>query len=220
MLMIKEKTKETVLIVDDIPDNLQLLTKMLSSNGYIVRAVKSGEAAITSIQKKPPDLILMDIIMPGLNGFDVCRKIKAMKQFKNIPIIFLTALNDVKQKVLAFQSGGVDYITKPFSSEEVLTRIHTHLQLFRLNNELIEKNKDLSKRNRKMKQKQQELKQALDNIKKLQGLIPICAKCKKIRDDEGFWDQVEVYISKHSDVKFSHGICPDCARLLYPDIFD
>jgi response regulator RpfG family c-di-GMP phosphodiesterase len=109
--------------------------------------------------------------------------------------------------------GGVDYITKPFQVEEVLTRVNTHLTIHYLQKNLQEKNQLLQEKNT-------QLQEALDNIKTLKNLLPICANCKKIRDDEGFWKQVETYIGEQLDVQFSHGICPDCARELYPEYYE
>src|SRR4028118_353821 len=108
------QSKESILIVDDTPANLQLLAQMLSEQGYKVRMAQDGTMALMSIQSSPPDLILLDIMMPQLNGYEVCSKLKASTQTKDIPIIFISALNEVFDKVKAFEVGGVDYITKPF----------------------------------------------------------------------------------------------------------
>lgn len=121
-----------ILIVDDIPANLRLLSDMLRASGYQVRAAGSGTMALRSIAVELPDLILLDARMPEMDGFEVCRRLKADEKFKQIPVIFLSALNDTADKVEAFNAGAIDYITKPFEPTEVLTRIRNHLQLYNL----------------------------------------------------------------------------------------
>lgn len=118
-----------ILIVDDSPENLQLLSQMLNEQGYKVRAVLSGTQAVAAAQASPPDLILLDIMMPEMSGYDVCQHLKADERTFDIPVLFLSALDDVEDKIKAFTSGGVDYITKPFQPQEVLARVRTHLEL-------------------------------------------------------------------------------------------
>jgi signal transduction histidine kinase len=133
-------SKESILIVDDTPANLQLLAQMLSEQGYKVRMAQDGTMALMSIQSSPPDLILLDIMMPELNGYEVCSKLKASSFTKDIPIIFISALNEVFDKVKAFEVGGVDYITKPFQAQEVLARVEHQLHIRRLTQQLLEQN--------------------------------------------------------------------------------
>jgi len=128
--------KGNILIVDDTPANLRLLSNMLTEQGYKVRAVVNGQMALTTTRAVPPDLILLDINMPGMNGYEVCQQLKADDATRAIPIIFISALDEVQDKVKAFTVGGVDYITKPFQFEEVLARVETHLSLCRLQKEL------------------------------------------------------------------------------------
>jgi signal transduction histidine kinase len=118
-----------VLIVDDTPANLQLLSDLLLNCGYIVRAAVSGKLALESVCNSPPDLILLDIMMPEMDGYQVCEELKRSKQLKDIPIIFLSALGETVDKVKAFEAGGVDYICKPFQCGEVEARVKTHLEL-------------------------------------------------------------------------------------------
>ncbi len=214
-----DSKQKNILIVDDTLDNLRLLSKILLDSGYKVRAVSNGTKALATIKKEPPDLILLDIMMPEMNGLEVCGRLKSKKITDHIPVIFLSALHDVKDKINAFKAGGVDYISKPFQVEEVLVRINTHLTICELQNQLELKNNQLHEQNKQLKRRQAELQQTLENIKTLQGLIPICANCNKVRDDNGFWEQVESYISKHSEAIFSHCICPDCAKKYYPEIW-
>jgi sigma-B regulation protein RsbU (phosphoserine phosphatase) len=145
-----ETLKESILIVDDAPANLRLLSQMLSKLGYGVRAVTSGKRALTSVRTAPPDLILLDIKMPGLDGYEVCKHLKADPETSNIPVIFISALDDIQDKVQAFATGGVDYITKPFQIEEVLARVDTHLALRRLQSQLRDANRKLMDANERM----------------------------------------------------------------------
>jgi sigma-B regulation protein RsbU (phosphoserine phosphatase) len=118
-----------ILIVDDMPANLSVLTSMLNQRGYLVRPAISGPVALKAAQKSLPDLILLDIMMPGMDGYEVCEQLKENPQTREIPVIFISALSDILDKVRAFNVGGVDYITKPFQAEEVLARVQTHLAL-------------------------------------------------------------------------------------------
>lgn len=133
-----------ILVVDDTPDSLRLLVSILSEQGYRVRAAPNGRLALSAAQKLPPDLILLDINMPEMDGYEVCRCFKADERTCHIPIIFLSAWSDVFDKVKAFSVGGVDYITKPFQVEEVIARIRTHLTICSLQKTLRQKNEDLT----------------------------------------------------------------------------
>jgi PAS domain S-box-containing protein len=127
--MLSATSKGTVMIVDDMPDNLRLLSSMLKNQGYSVRALAKSPLALLSIQTDHPDIILLDVNMPELNGYQVCKLIKQDEQTRHIPVIFISALDELVNKVEAFRVGGVDYITKPFHVEEVLVRIETHLSM-------------------------------------------------------------------------------------------
>ena len=116
-------SKGNILIVDDTPDNLRLLSTMLESQGYQVRKAINGQIALRGVIMAPPDLILLDINMPQMNGYEVCEKLKSVEQTSEIPVIFISALDQTLDKVKAFEMGGVDYITKPFQIKEVLARI-------------------------------------------------------------------------------------------------
>lgn len=118
-----------ILIVDDTPANLTLLAGMLRENGYKVRPVPSGALALSAVQSKPPDLILLDVTMPNMDGYEVCHRLKSDVRFKDIPVIFISALTETMDKVKAFGCGGLDYVTKPFQFEEVEARVKTHLKL-------------------------------------------------------------------------------------------
>lgn len=194
--------KGIILAVDDTHASLKLITDILAATGYVVHPVDSGELALASVVTSPPELILLDIVMPGISGFDVLRWLKAREASRDIPVIFLSTLNETSQRVEGLKLGAVDYIHKPFQTEELLVRVQTHVELRRMRVRL--------------EQQADELRAALAKVKLLSGFIPICANCKKIRDDKGFWSQIETYIRDHSEAEFSHGICPECMRELYP----
>lgn len=135
--------KADILVIDDTPENLALLSQMLTEKGYKVRSVTKGSTALRGAKAAPPDLILLDVKMPEMNGYEVCHHLKADDRTRNIPVIFISALGDVFDKVKAFQAGGVDYITKPFQVEEVLARLDTHLTIRNLQIKLQAKNTQL-----------------------------------------------------------------------------
>jgi putative two-component system response regulator len=121
-----------ILVVDDTSENLTLLSSMLRNCGYIARPVPNGRLALQAARGNPPDLILLDITMPEMDGYEVCRQFKADPKLKEIPILFISALAQTSEKLKAFEVGGVDYITKPFQLEEVKARVETHLKLSKL----------------------------------------------------------------------------------------
>jgi DNA-binding response OmpR family regulator len=212
--------KDTILIVDDSPTNLGVLFDYLRNSGFKVLVAEDGEGALQRAGYARPDIILLDVLMPGLDGFETCRRLKANEETKNIPVIFMTALSDTVDKLKGFEAGAVDYVTKPVEVAEVLARIRTHLTLRNLqkqlqtaNNTLTEKLQELDRTNVELQRRNTELQEALNTIKTLSGFVPICAWChKKIQDEEGQWIRLELYIEEHSEARFTHGICPDCVR--------
>lgn len=132
--------KGNILIVDDTPANLRLLSRMLVEQGYKVRPVPDGPLALAAASAEPPDLILLDICMPGMDGYEICGRLKADAQTRDIPVIFISSVREVDAKVRAFAAGGVDYVTKPYNVEEVLARVETHLALRNLQKSLQEAN--------------------------------------------------------------------------------
>jgi len=208
-----------ILIVDDTPANLRLLAGILGEQDYKVRLTPNGKLALKSAQAIPPDLILLDIKMPGMNGYEVCEALKGDPRTRDIPIIFISALDQTEDKVKAFTFGGVDYVTKPFQVEEVLARVETHLALRQLHRQLQAANGELVRRLEELEIRNEELQTALSTIKTLSGLVPICAWCgQNIQDDNGQWVKVEVYLQARSEVEFTHGICPDCKQKSMNDI--
>lgn len=214
------------MVVEDNLETLKLMVNTLQKNGYHALPANSGEIALNAMSALLPDLVLLDIRMPGMDGFEICRQLKADDRTRHIPIIFLSAEADRNERVEVFGLGAVDFVSKPFHQEELLARISTHLELWHLRKTLEQSNSKLYQTNsllhdeiteRKKAEEENknlilELKNALAQVKKLEGIIPICMYCKKIRDDKNCWNQLEQYISDHSEAHFSHGMCPACAE--------
>lgn len=195
--------KATILIVDDTPTNLALLFHALEEEGYRVLVNTSGQTSLRTARQIKLDIILLDVMMPGIDGFETCRQLKLDAATADIPIIFLTALTDTIDKVKGLKLGAVDYVTKPIEIEELLARITTHLTIRNLQAEVEQRNAELLETNQK-------LQDALNTIKTISGIIPICAWChNKIREDDQ-WIELVAYFHKHTDAKFTHGMCPDC----------
>lgn len=155
----------TILVIDDNPTNLQVLYKALSDRGYDVLVEMDGKSGIELVKNSPPDLILLDVMMPGIDGFETCRRLQADPLTKEIPIIFMTALSDTVDKVKGLSLGAVDYISKPFQQEEVLARIKVHLKLRRLSLQLAEQNQQLEER---VKQRTAKLYKTIEELNQTQ----------------------------------------------------
>ena len=198
-------TKARIIIVEDQGIVALSLKNMLHNLGYKVpTVVSSGEEAVEQALRTHPDLVLMDIMLAQeMDGIEAAGHIQRQT---DIPVIYLTAHSDDATLQRAKITEPFGYLIKPFEEREL--RITIEMALYR---HLLE---------RKLKERTLELEKALAEIKTLSGLIPICASCKNIRDDQGYWQQVEAYIQAHSEARFSHGICPECAKELYPDYYD
>jgi sigma-B regulation protein RsbU (phosphoserine phosphatase) len=194
------------LIAEDNSTTRLLLESTLSDWGYEVVATRDGTEAWHELQReKAPDLILLDWKMPGMDGIEVCRKLRRLPDAQAVHVILVTARGGKDDVVAGLEAGADDYITKPFEPSELRARLQAGARI-------VELQKNLAERVR-------ELEGALAKVKQLQGLLPICAYCKKIRDDHNYWQQVEAYISSHSEAQFSHGICPDChERVVKPEL--
>jgi len=186
-----------ILIAEDDPVSRKLLETLLIKWGYEVVVTCDGEQAWEKLhQKDSPKLAILDWMMPGIDGVEVCRKAREADSTKTTYIILITAKGSKEDIVEGLQAGADDYLTKPVNSKELQARLQVGIRILELQNSLADRVTELEK--------------ALSHIKTLQGFLPICSYCKKIRNDQDYWEQVEGYITKHSEVVFSHGICPDC----------
>jgi CheY-like chemotaxis protein len=195
-------TGSKIMVVEDEAITAMYIKSSLAKMGYTVcGTASSGSDAIKQAELMSPDIIIMDISLKGdMDGVEAAALIR--KSF-DIPIIYLTAHTDNGTVGRAKESEPYSYILKPFRERELNIAIEIALYKHKMEKE--------------QKALTLKLQEALDQIKILKGIIPICSSCKKIRDDKGYWQQVEEYISDHSDAEFSHGICPECAAKLYPE---
>ncbi|MBN1313224.1 MAG: hybrid sensor histidine kinase/response regulator [Anaerolineae bacterium] len=160
-----------ILVVDDIPTNLEVLSTILESQGHKVRVATNGQQAIELVYNEPPDLILLDILMPGITGYDVCRQLKADPAVASIPVVFVSALDETFDKVQAFEVGGVDYITKPFQAEEVIARAEIQLEVGQLQKKLIEQIKTEENINRQLSEANARLKNLLKDREEIFSIM-------------------------------------------------
>ena len=186
----------TVLIVDDEPVIREVLASHLRAAHHRAVQAAGGEEALRQLETESIDLVLLDVMMPKMSGYQACREIRRQRTREELPIIFLSAKNQVEDLVSGFADGANDYLTKPIGKRELLARVSTHLDLLAMHREQAEE------------------------VETLRGLLSICSSCKKIRDDDGEWRQMESYIDDHSEASFSHGICPSCTEELYDDLMD
>lgn len=212
----------SILIVDDSLDQQLLLRMILNKAGHQDLLLADSAAAAyghLGIDHPPPadqphpiDLILMDFLMPNTDGVAATRHIKSRDFLRDIPVIVITAKTDLDNLQAAFSAGAMDFITKPVNSVELHARVNSALTL--------KKEMDCRKaREQELRRSNEELQRALREVKVLKGLVPICASCKKIRNDQGFWQQLEEYLQQHSEAEFSHGLCTPCIKKLYPGVY-
>jgi DNA-binding response OmpR family regulator len=187
-----------ILIAEDSRVTRLLLKDTLVKWGYDPIACSDGDEAwrILENEKDPPQLAILDWMMPKLDGLELCRKIRRTPDLQIIYIIMLTSRYLKEDIVKGFESGADDYLVKPFDKDELYARLKVGARVVELQSSLAGQVK--------------ELEESLSRVKLLQGLLPICTYCKKIRNDKNYWEQVEGYLSKHSEAQFSHGICPEC----------
>jgi len=195
-----------VLIAEDDAVSRRLLEATLAKWGYEVIVTADGLQALEALtQPEAPSLAILDWMMPGLDGAQVCLKARAVAGERLLYMILLTAKGRKEDIVEGLTAGADDYMVKPFDRDELKARISAGERILRLQAELAARVK--------------ELELALVNVKLLQGLLPICCYCKKIRNDQNYWQQVDTYVSEHSEAQFTHGICPDCRdKIVKPEL--
>jgi DNA-binding response OmpR family regulator len=190
----------TVLIADDEESSRKLVRAILKSTGYALIEASNGQETLTLLQKSTTPIVgLIDWEMPELDGLEVCRQARLASDLPPLFLILLTVRDSLQDVVAGLQSGANDYVTKPFDHTELLARVNVGARLVELQQALIDQAR--------------ELRDALAQFRQLSGLLPICSYCKKIRDDKNYWQQVESYVSEHTDAQFSQGICPECYNL-------
>ncbi len=187
----------TVLVADDHDVNRKLLRTILAAEGYTVIEAANGIDALNVLESSDTPIVgLIDWEMPEMEGIEVCRQARALPHAMPLFLILVTVRDTKRDVVTGLMAGANDYITKPFDKTELLARVKVGAQMVELQQTLTER--------------VEELKEALISVKQLSGLLPICSYCKKIRDDQNYWQQVESYVGKHSEAQFSHSICPQC----------
>ncbi len=186
-----------VLIAEDDGVSRHLLEVALQRRGYKVVSCVDGLEALAALQRDDaPQLAILDWMMPGMEGLEVCRRIREEESSRPIYIVMLTAKGRREDIVAGLEAGADDYVTKPFDEQELIARLRVGARIVELQSSLAERVR--------------ELEEALSRVQQLQGLLPICSYCKKVRDDSNYWQQVEGYVAEHSGVRFSHSVCPEC----------
>ena len=186
-----------ILIAEDDSVTRRALEAALVKWGYDALVTSDGNEAWNALQQKEkPKLAILDWMMPGMDGIEICRKVREIPDFGPLYIIMLTVRERNEDIVAGLQAGADDYVTKPFDYEELRARVQVGIRIIRLEADL----RDLVKK----------LECALSKVNQLQGLLPICTYCRKVRDDQNYWHQVEIYVTEHSDAQFSHTYCPEC----------
>jgi phosphoserine phosphatase RsbU/P len=186
----------TVLLADDDKLTLNVLHDVLVDAGYDVITATDGEQAWKKLQESDALVAILDWIMPGIEGVEICRRAQSDPQFANRYFILLTGKSAAEDVVKGLQAGASDYLRKPFEQTELLARVEVGVRFTDLQ--------------RKLEDRVQELERALVQVRRLEGLLPICSYCKRIRNEQDYWERVDAYISQHANVRFSHNICPDC----------
>ncbi|HET9438944.1 MAG TPA: response regulator [Longimicrobiales bacterium] len=186
----------TILLADDDKLTLNVLNDTLTRAGYNVITATDGEVAWKKLQEADAQVAILDWIMPGMEGIEICRRANGDPQMANRYFILLTGKSSTEDLVAGLQAGASDYLRKPFDEPELLARVEVGVRFVELQ--------------RKLAERVQELERALTQVRRLEGLLPICSYCKRIRNEQDYWERVDAYISQHANVRFSHNICPEC----------
>lgn len=208
-----------ILIIDDEPVHLNMMMETFIEAGEPYNVIKTldPDTALKLARDHQPDLIITDWDMPKMSGIDLIRGLKSNELTRDIPVIMCTGVMTTSENLqMALDAGAVDYLRKPIDGVELISRTKSMLKLANSFKQIKEHERELLDQTIQLEKKQVDLQEALNNIETLRGFVPICAKCKNIRDDKGFWQQVEAYVSKHSLAVFSHSLCPSCVKELYP----
>lgn len=194
-----------ILIAEDDNTSRTMLEAVLQKFGHDVIKTCDGAEAWQVIQgPDAPRMVILDWSMPEIDGLELCRRIRTMTTDQPPFIIMLTSRDSRKEIVTGLDAGADDYLIKPYDPEELRARVNVGRRMIEIQCRLADRIRERD--------------EALEQIKTLRGIIPICACCKKIRDDKGYWNQVEVYVSQHSDAEFSHGLCPECFEKAYNEV--
>ena len=197
----------SIMLIEDSDEDAQLVREMLDDRGYdyVLKRTDRLSSGLRLLEEEFFDVVLLDLGLPDSAGFDALTQIR--NQAPPLPIIILTGLSDEALAVKAISLGAQDYLVKGNFATDALYRSISHS---------IERQRLETERERLIL----ELQEALSKVKQLSGLLPICASCKQIRDDKGYWTQVEVYMSEHTEIDFTHTVCPECTKKLYPEYYD
>lgn len=196
-----------ILIADDDTASRAVLTGVLAAAGYDVVATADGAQAWQALQQPDaPRLAILDLLMPSIDGLEVVRLVRILPVEWPPYLIMLTAKGDKPDVVAGLDAGANDYLAKPFDPGELLARVEVGRRMIEMQLQLATK--------------VDELRLALEQVRTLRGIVPICSGCKSIRDDQGYWKQVETYVRDHTEAEFSHGVCPSCMKRLYPQFAD
>ena len=199
-----DNSEISILVVDDDPDILLATARILKKEGYQVLQAETGNQCLEMVYKEHPDLVLLDVILPDILGTEVCAELRNNTDHRQQYILlmsgFKTSSNDQAD---GLDAGADGYIARPVSNRELISRVNSMVRLIRAERERDHYILELEK--------------AAEKIKVLSGIIPICMHCKQIRDDKGYWSQLEEFISKHSDAQFSHSLCEACLEKYYPE---
>ncbi len=192
-----------VFIAEDDMATRALLTMLLRKQGFTPESASDGAEAWEVLQlEDAPQLVLLDRQMPGMDGLEVCQRMRALKREPRPYVSMVTAVRETEALVEGLEAGADDYITKPFDHAELQARVRVGERMLALQRQLIKR--------------AEELQRATDEIHALQDLVPICCHCKRVRDDQNFWQEVEQYVHDRTGAEFSHGVCPSCYAKHYP----
>jgi DNA-binding response OmpR family regulator len=196
-----------ILIAEDDATSRMVLASILTGEGFEVTSAEDGGAAWQLLQlPDAPSLAIVDLMMPKLDGLELVRRVRALPNAVPPYLIIVSTKDDKADVVAGLGAGANDYLTKPYDPGELRARIEVGRQLIETRIALNEK--------------VEELELALKEVRTLKGIVPICASCKNVRDDQGYWNRVETYLNEHTEAEFSHAVCPDCMKRLYPQFRD